>query len=122
MSTQNGGQFVRETVEVTAVHGNLTQEIIKITVDKLKLILQAHIKNMERKRDWIAPLGILASLLIVFPTTEFKPFAGLKADVWQAIFIIAVLANLAWFVKTLWVAYKAPSVEGVIEKIKRGGE
>ncbi|WP_374277869.1 hypothetical protein [Azonexus sp.] len=121
MSARDGGQFVHETVEVTAVHGNLTQEVIKITVDKLKLILRDHIQNMERKRDWIAPLGILATMLVVFPTTEFKQFAGLKAEVWQAIFIIAVIANIAWLVRTLWIAYKSPSVEGVIETIKRGG-
>ena len=121
MSAQGGGHFVHETVEVTAVHGNLTQEVIQITVDKLKLILQAHLQNMERRRDWIAPLGILATMLVVFPTTDFKQFAGLKAEVWQATFIIAVVLNLAWLFKSAWVAYNSPSVDVVLETIKRGG-
>lgn len=121
MSAQDGGQFVHDTVEVTTVHSNLAQEIVKITVDKLKLILQAHLENMERRRDWIAPLGILITMLVVFPTTEFKAFAGLKAEVWEAFFIMALVLTLGWLVKTGLSAYRSPSVEAVIETIKRGG-
>ena len=40
MTDRQGGKLVEETVEVTNVHSNLNQEVIKITTDKLKLILK----------------------------------------------------------------------------------
>lgn len=115
------GQFVQETVEVTTVHSNLAQEVIKITVDRLKLVLQSHLQSMERKRDWIAPLGILITMVVVFPTTDFKPFGGIKADVWEAIFIMAVVLVSIWLARTALLAVRSPSVEDVVERIKRGG-
>jgi len=120
MTEPKHGQFIHEPVEVTTVHSNLSQEIVQITVDRLKLVLQAHLKQMERRKEWIAPLGVLIALVIVFPTTEFRAFAGLKAETWQAIFIISTLIAFIWWLKTTVAAFRSPSVEDVIERIKRG--
>lgn len=121
MNAPTTGRFFKEAVEVTTVHSNLSQEIVKITVDRLKLILQEHAENMEAKSGWGTPLGILITMLIVFPTTEFKEFLGLKAEVWQAGFIIAAVLTFAWLGRTIIDAIRSPSVGDVIEKIKSGG-
>ena len=49
MGEEVGGKLVPETVEVTNVHSNLSQEIIKITTDKLKLILKDHLPSHGEK-------------------------------------------------------------------------
>ncbi|EHK8978240.1 hypothetical protein M5216_004482 [Vibrio vulnificus] len=117
---QSGGRLVEETVEVTNVHSNLNQEVIKITTDKLKLILKDYLTLMEKKRDWIAPLGIFLTIVVVLSTTTFK-VAYFSAETWEAIFIISAFLSGSWLVKALWTAIKSPSIEDVVEKIKTGG-
>lgn len=119
MGEQNGGKLVAETVEVTNIHSNLSQEIIKITTDKLKLILKDYLQSMERKKEWIAPLGIVITLVVVLSTTTFKE-AYLSADTWKAIFIISLILSSGWLLKSLWYAFKSPSVEQIVERIKKG--
>lgn len=94
--------------------------MVAITVDKLKLILQEHAQHLEAKKGWGTPLGILITMLIVFPTTEFKAFIGLKAEFWQAGFIIAALLTVVWLVNSIIAAFKSSSVSDVVEKIKKG--
>lgn len=119
MSEQQSGKLIPETVEVTNVHSNLSQEIIKITTDKLKLILKDYLHLMERKNEWIAPLGIVITLLVVLTTTSFKE-AYFSADTWKAIFVITLLLSSGWLLKSFWYAIKSPSVEEIVERIKKG--
>ncbi len=119
MSEQQGGKLVPETVEVINVHSNLSQEIIKITTDKLKLILKDYLQLMERKKEWMAPLGIVITLVVVLTTTTFKE-VYFSADTWKAIFIITLMLSCAWLLKSLWYFYKSPSVEEIVERIKKG--
>ncbi|MBQ4798105.1 hypothetical protein J8L73_02945 [Pseudoalteromonas sp. MMG006] len=119
MSEEKGGKLVQETVEVTDVHSNLSQEVIKITTDKLKLILKDYLVSMEKKKEWIAPLGIVLTLLVVLITTTFQK-AYFSADTWKAIFIILLVLSIAWLIKSGWGAYKSPSVEDIVQKIKSG--
>jgi len=119
MTEQEGGKLVPETVEVTNVHSNLSQEVIKITTDRLKLILKDYLTLMERKKEWIAPLSIVITLVVVLITTSFKQ-AYFSADTWKAIFIIALILSIVWLIKSLWYAFKSPSVEEIVERIKKG--
>ena len=119
MSDQQGGKLVPETVEVTNVHSNLSQEIIKITTDKLKLVLKDYLHLMERKKEWMTPLGIVITLVVVLTTTTFKE-AYFSADTWKAIFVITLILSSVWLLKSLWYAFKSPSVEEIVERIKKG--
>lgn len=122
MSSQNGGHFIPNTVEVKAVHGNLTQEVIQVTVDRLNIILKDHLDKVEKKNQWIGHLGIFLTMLVMFLTTEFKEkFIGIKSDVWYAIFIIGIIINFLYLLKSIFIAYNSPSVKDVIEIIKKGG-
>lgn len=120
MSEQQGGKLVQDTVEVTNVHSNLNQEVIKITSDKLKLILKDYLTLMERKKEWLAPLGIFVTIMVVLTTTNFQK-AYFSADTWQAIFVISAILSGGWLIKSGWQAIKSPSVDDVVEKIKTGG-
>lgn len=115
----NNGTYSRRTVDIKEVHSNIEQRLIQITEDKLTLILNDHIKHMESKNSWVAPLGILITLMVVFATTDFKQ-AYFSADTWKAIFVITTLLSSVWLIKAVISAFKAISVNDVIEKIKQG--
>ncbi|WP_027159479.1 hypothetical protein [Methylobacter luteus] len=117
--TEPQGKLIPETVEVTYVHSNLSQEVIKITTDKLKLILKDHLHLMERKKEWIAPLGIVITLVVVLTTTTFQE-AYFSADTWKAIFVIILVLSSLWLLKSFWYFFKSPSIEEIVEKIKKG--
>jgi hypothetical protein len=115
------GKYSEDQVEVTGVYGDLTQEIIKITSDRLRLLLSQHLGCLERRRDWIAPAGILATLLVGYPATVFRDWI-LSADIWRALFLFITLSMAIWLVVTLARREKAETLHDLIEIIKRGRE
>ena len=119
MQDNKGGVLFQETIEVTAIHTNVSQEIIQITSDKLQLILSQHIKSIECRKDWIAPAGLLITLLTVFVTTEFKKFF-MSADSWFAFFVFATILISIWLVVTCIKAFRAASIDDLVNKIKSG--
>jgi hypothetical protein len=116
--TQPGGHVAPETVEVTSVHDNVAQEVVRITVDRLKLVLSQHLEDLEARRQWIAPLGIVLTLLITFATTTFKEFV-FPAATWEAFFMMATLLCSVWFVRTAYRSWRAGSVDDVVERLKK---
>lgn len=87
--------------------------------DKLRLCLTQRLEAMERRREWIAPAGILVTLILTLASTSFRDFI-LPKDTWGAIFILASVACLAWLGHSLWRLRGCPSVEDVVAEIKRG--
>jgi hypothetical protein len=112
------GELIQETIQVEAVHSNLTAEVIKITSDKLKLILTQHLKNLESKKEWLTPFSLLITILIVFPTTTFKEFISIKSTTWEAFFLMAIVLTFIWLVFAIIKAFKAKNVDDIITLIK----
>lgn len=101
------------------VHKNISQEIIIINIDRLKLILQDHHTNIKRSTDWINPLAIFIALLLANLTATFNDFIGIKAPVWEAIFIIlTVVAGVYLLCSIVNIFRKGSTIEGVIDKLK----
>lgn len=113
----SSGRFTQVQAPVKAVHSNLDQEIIQITEDKLRLVLNQHIADVEQRKAWIAPLGLLLAVLTAIVTSDFKD-AYFKAPTWEAIFIITGLMSVCWLVVTIWKSLRSPTVEDIVEKIK----
>lgn len=95
------GTYARKTVDIKTVHSNVDQQLIQITEDKLRLILNDHVKCMERKSEWVAPLGILLTIIVTFSTTDFKDIY-FSADTWKAIFIMSGMLTCVWLIKSLY--------------------
>lgn len=101
------------------VHKNISQEIIIINIDRLKLILQDHNAKIKRSTDWINPLAIFIALLLADLTATFNDFIGIKAPVWEAIFILLTLASGIYLLCSFAnIARKGSTIEGVIDKLK----
>ena len=109
------GQLIQQT---SKVHFNLEQEFILTTDDKIRICLTDHLSRMEKRTSWIAPLGVLLAILVVFPTTTFKSFI-VSAETWEAIFIISAILSFVWLIKNLWQARVSTSMDKVIDDIKR---
>lgn len=114
----SNSKYTRSTVDVTAYHTNLNQEIIQITEDKLRLLLHEHIKYMEHRNQWIAPLSLIITLAIVFTTTTFQDAVYLSADTWRAIFIITSVITVGWLIQSFYILFKAKTITDLINKIK----
>jgi len=112
------GQFTQVKAPVTIVHSNLDQEVIQITEDRLRLALNDHLQAAEERKSWIGPLGIFLAVVTAFVTADFRDF-GLKAPVWQAIFLICGIWSSLWLLKAAYRSYKAPTIEDIIKRVKR---
>ena len=112
-----GGAFMAARVPVETIHGNLTQNLIQITEDKLNLILHQHISQIETKNSWQTPLTLLIALITTLSTTKFTD-AGLEAATWKAIFVIATVASVVWLLISFQKLVKAVSISDLIDKIK----
>jgi hypothetical protein len=113
-----GGQITPGfKVEITAVHGDLTQQVVQITLDKLCLVLHRHVEKSTRSRDWIAPAGVLLSILLTFASTTFRDNV-LSAATWSAVFLLLAIASAGWLVVTLLRLRRAETIDQLVERIK----
>ena len=115
-----GGTLSRRVeIGVGAIHENVEQNLITITEDRLRLRLMEHASALERKRAWVAPLGISIAIGLALLTSEFKNF-GLPSSAWQAMFWMIEVAATVWLCVEVVRAIRAPKIDDLIERIKRG--
>jgi len=113
----------KELVKGIKVHSTLEQEVLVTTSDKLRLCLIRHQKTLSGRFGWVAPLGMLLTLVITLLTTDFSNSLGLSQHTWKAIFILSSILVGLWLVCS--VAKNAGSIlhgliigyEGTIEDI-----
>lgn len=103
---------------IQRVDTNVTQQIIVTTADKAHLCLIQALHRMERRNAWIAPAGILATLVVVFPTTTFQDFLGLSKEYWKAIFSVATVATLIWLIVCLVRIQRSMTIEQIVERLR----
>lgn len=112
----------RELLQVTAVHFNVAQEFIMITEDKSYRCLHEWKDKIESRNAWIAPVTLLASLVLTFVTATFKDSLGIAKETWQAVFIIGMVLAALWAAKELARVAKrgALSIDELIKELKKG--
>lgn len=111
-----GGTFSIPHIPVQSATENLSQRIVTITEDKLSLILNEQSNKIGQKNSWHTPLGLTTTIGITLLTTEFKS-AWLKAELWQALFILCFAGSLLWLLKSAWTSFKTKGVKNVVEII-----
>jgi len=110
---------INNLVNVSEVHLNVSQKLIVTTEDKVNLCLTKHIKLMEKRKGWIAPLGILITIIVTLSTTNFNNILWLEASTWKAIFIISGFLSTGWLVFAIREALKSEKVEDIITELKK---
>ncbi|HEX7242565.1 MAG TPA: hypothetical protein VF263_19910 [Longimicrobiaceae bacterium] len=109
--------LVKQLVSVERLHVNVSQSVIITTEDKVRICLDKHIKRAEQKHSWIAPAGILLAIITTLVTTTFQNWV-LKAETWQAVFIVVGIVSLAWLLLSLRFAFNSLSTDDVIEELR----
>lgn len=100
---------------------NVSQGIIHITEDKLKVILLEHKEKNNKFYSWTTPLGIFVSCLLTTITANFESSLGIPANTWQAIFIICTVITAIWLLCSIIHAVKSRKgreIEDLIRVIK----
>ncbi len=84
---------------VIGIHKNTNQRLIVVTQDKTLLTLKRNIAKLG-KREWIAPLSTLTTIIIALVTSNFKRALGLGPAEWRAIFIVCGFITTGWLIAT----------------------
>lgn len=85
---------------------NIKSDLIEITHDKLENILLKHLKSLSLMKSWLTPLSLFLTLLIAQLTATFNDFIGIKASVWNAAFLLGILASLIWLIVVIIKMYR----------------
>jgi hypothetical protein len=104
--------------EDSDVQSNLGQTIIITTEDKIEICLMKYLEDLENKRSWLTPFGLLLSIVLTFLTTDFKEWI-IPKETWQAIFIVAEIIFLGWLAISIKRAWQTKSIKDVLEEIKK---
>jgi undecaprenyl pyrophosphate phosphatase UppP len=115
----NNGSVKFDKVDVLSVHTNTTQTLINITEDRLRLKLIDYEEVNSARRRYEFPLGVLIALVPTLLTaSEFRNVFGLKADTWQALFVIATILSGVAVLWTLWRGRDSCSIDDLVKRIK----
>lgn len=102
------------------VHKNLCQDVLVTTEDKVRLCLLKHKERLNMRNEWMVPLGIFLTLIAALCAADFKVFI-LKAEVWEAIFLLSAVISFVWFVISVIRAWKCRGendIEVIITTLK----
>lgn len=109
--------FTESLLSTSQFTMNLGGTFITTSEDKIKLAMHAHLSRLSDRKSWVAPLGILVALGVVFPTTTFQD-ALFPAAIWQDIFVFATGATALWFLWSVYRAWNAPAERDFLDELR----
>lgn len=101
---------------VVHISKNTDQKLIVVTQDKILLTLKRNLSLLGRK-DWLAPLSTVTTILLALITSNFKFALGLGPEEWRAIFIVSGLIAVGWLSHAIRKAINAKGFNEVIVDI-----
>lgn len=105
---------------VIHVSKNTDQRMIIVTHDKTLLCLKRNLAKLGKK-EWIAPMSTVTTLLISLITSDFKYALGLGRAEWRAIFIVSALIATGWLAHAVRKALNAKTyhevIQGIVEEL-----
>lgn len=102
---------------VDQFYDNTQSNIIRITDDKLKVILLENKESLIKNNDFLAPMTLLISLILTFCTTNFQDFF-LPASVWTGFYLVLTVVAVIWLVIELRKRKKSITIDELINKIR----
>lgn len=71
---------------------NIKTDLIRITKDKLEIILLKEYNSIRNAPDWKSPASVFFTALITVLTATFKDFI-IPKEIWNALFILLMLVS-----------------------------
>lgn len=112
------GRFVTSEIPISKIYENTAQDLIITTEDKIRICLLTHVTYMERRKEWIAPLGLLFTIFITLTTTSFNTAFNVDPSTWKAIFIIGGFLSFIWLIISIYQALNSKGVDDIITELK----
>lgn len=103
---------------VDQFYDNTQSNVIRITDDKLKVILMENKEGLIKSNDFLAPLTLLISFVLTFCTTDFKDFLWISSSVWKAFYLFLTFGAAVWLFLELKKRKKNISIDELITKIR----
>lgn len=119
MENQYMGSRYEKEKFIVSERENIQTDLIKITRDKLEIILLKEFNSMKKVPDWKTPASIFITTLITVLTATFKDFL-LPKEIWNALFLLLMLISVIWFLINLvqlLKTHKKDSIGSLINKI-----
>lgn len=118
--TKFSESFADDYVQQARIHTNFAQNVVIITEDRLELCLRNHLAGIEARTRWIAPTSSFGAFITTLCTSTFHDAFNLKAEVWQAIFVILTFASACWLAVTAIQALRSkPSLRDLLHEIRQ---
>ena len=101
------------------VRGNIDQDVLYVSEDKVRLCLRDHIARASHRSAWIGTLGISLTFLTTLCAAEFKDRLGVDKSSWHAAFLWGFVGTAIWTLVKVYQAIRTPSNDTLIEEIVR---
>lgn len=103
---------------VKEFYDNTQSNIIRITDDKLKVILLENKEMLVKNHYYIAPLTLFITMLLTFCTADFKIFLSLSAETWKGFYLFLTIFSIVWLIIVLIRIKKSITIDKLIGKIR----
>jgi hypothetical protein len=107
-----------ESIRQSTVHVNVSQEMIVLTEDKLRLNLNSFLYREKKRREWYTPAAMLVTEIAATVTSNFHRSIGVSGDQWQAVFQVLIVLTLIWLASALTKVRRGPPVDSLIDSLK----
>jgi len=97
----------------------------QVTRDKLENLILRQRDRLTARQGWVAPLGLLLTLVLVLVTAEFREALGIDADVWQAFFIFFLIAMVIWLAaaaRGAWINRGSDAADAILRELEQSIE
>ncbi|WP_333014570.1 hypothetical protein [Vibrio vulnificus] len=118
-SAQPSGKFSESKILFKEEFENLDHTLIKISEEKLRLVLNKYESSVKNRYGWLAPLGIFLTVVTAIITTDFKDALAISKYTWEAIYYLCAFASLVYsLVSFVKFCQKSISTDTLVEMIK----
>ena len=109
-----------QMIQTSTVTMNIGQKTIVVTEDRLELCLMKNFARVISNEEILARLAIVLTIAVTLITTEFKDKLLSKSE-WQTIFVVALIATVAWTLKGFFKLRGRMTISDVIKLLKTEG-
>jgi len=97
----------------------LSQDLVVINIDKIRIAYADHILQRTAKGSWLAPTALFLTLLLSLLTTKFTNSFGVSGDSWQSFYMLSCLLTFIWMVIEGKKSLFSPPLDDVESFIKK---
>jgi hypothetical protein len=93
----------------------VTQHIVTVPEDRLRRLVDDHIKQADLRRVWLIPVTLIVTIFLTLTTADFRATLGMDKNLWHAIFIVAGVACVIWAICVIVQIRRGFTIDRLIE-------